>query len=198
MTALRLIPGEASGAEGPETSFHLDQRSRRPGLAHEEILLELDFQLRNHLSALAAADGLPPALYAVIAIEAQRALHAVASEKESVAVLERELDWAARRPPPERSRATRLAAYAAALRRASPAPHLSVAPHPLALLVPYHTLITWELSSGADGLALSDWASKQLAGAAAGRSLWEAAAAEHGQTLAEWIGLRAARPSRRG
>lgn len=192
MTALRLIPGEGHRLEDDTTPMRLDARSRRPGLAHEELGLSLDRSTAERV--VRQTDGLPPPLWAVIAIESERALGAATRPGESDAVLARRLDWTARRTTPNPRRRTQLAAYAAALRRppatAQPAPVTT----PLALLVPYHTLLAWEIAGDQDSVSLADWARARLATVEMGRCLWEAAAADAGQMLAEWVALRAATP----
>jgi hypothetical protein len=170
--------------------MRLDARSRRPGLAHEEFNLCLDLPHAERACHMAAAEGLPLPLWVVIAIESQRALRAARPDESPGAVASR-LDWAARRPPRQVRRATRLAAYAAVLR----CPPRTVQPMRVAselpLLVPYHTFLAWEIAAEDDEVALNDWALAQLAAAGTRRPLWEAASAEAGQMLAEWVALQA-------
>jgi len=190
MRALRLIQGENRRRESTG-ALRLDERSRRPGLAHEELTLELDRELAARVTAQAASDGVPAPLWAVIAIESERARLATVTGHPQEE-LSRRLDWIARRhrePPRE----TRLAAYAAALRRASDPTDLGALRPPLALLVPYHSLVAWEIAAEDAGAPLEEWARNQLGVAGRGRSLWEAAAAEAGQMLAEWVAVHAAR-----
>ncbi len=190
MPVLRLIPGDGQRPSEPVRPMRLDARSRRPGLAHEEFNLCLDLPHAERACRRAAAEGLPPPLWAVIAIESQRALRAACPDESSDAIASR-LDWVARRPPRQVRRATRLAAYAAVLR----CPPRTVQPVQVAselpLLVPYHTSLAWEIAAEDDEIALNDWALVQLAAAGTRRPLWEAASAEAGQMLAEWIALHA-------
>jgi hypothetical protein len=180
MTALRLIDGEGRGAPGVSARMRLDVRSRRPGVAHEE--------LEN-----AAHDRLPLPLWVLIAIESERALHAAASSELGRSELAARLDWVARMPPSDVSRETRLRAWAVVLRCPTDPPR-DVAPAPgvaIDLLVPYHTLFAWKLAADRAEVPLLEWARSRLASASRGRALWEAAAAETGCTLGEWVALSA-------
>lgn len=189
MTALRLIAGESRPVRGAQGPMRLDMRSRRPGLAHEELDLVLDSSAAGRLAGEATSDGLPSPLWAVIAIESERALCAAAPTDWARRELCRRLDSAARLSVLEPRRDTRLDAYAAALRH-SPAPaHYAGVTTRLTLLVPYHTLLAWEVAADHDGIPLLDWAHSQLVAVGPGRPLWEAAAAESGQTLGEWVAL---------
>lgn len=192
MTALRLIPGEGRRLADDTGPMRLHARSRRPGLAHEELDLSLDRSTAERVVRRTA--GLPPPLWAVIAIESERALGAATRADESDAVLARRLDWAARRTTPNPRRRTQLAAYAAALRQPPATSQPAPARTPLGLLVPYHTLLVWDIAADQDGVSLANWARARLAAVEMGRPLWEAAAAEAGQMLAEWVALRAAKP----
>lgn len=184
MSALYLIGGDDCHMQAPAPSIRLDSRTRRPGLAHEQLELSLHRPAAQRLASLRATDRLPAPLLAVIAIESERALGAAASEKP--AVLARRLDWAARRAAPACVRRSQLAAYAAALRD----PEVCEAGREAAeleLLVPYHTLLAWEIAAAEAQLPLRDWARAQLVAAGSGRRLWEAAAADRGETLGEWV-----------
>jgi hypothetical protein len=189
MLELRLIAGGRAPGSSPAPPLRLDASARRPGVAHERLELHLDAPASTTISRLLVADRLPIALLAVIAIESERALHAAARGRDAGA-LARGLDWAARRAPPPR-RCTQLDAYAAALRRAE-LPTREPSPGRVELLVPYHTLVAWEIAAEAASMRLTEWACARLAETGAGRRLWEAAAAERGEMLAEWIALQAA------
>ena len=193
MTALRLIDGEGQGAHGGRAAMQLDVRSRRPGVAHEEIELHCIGAAAAAACAGAAYDRLPVPLWSLIAIESERALQAAAPDDPARSKLAARLDWVARMPPPDVPRETRLHAWAVALRcppdslcYGSPTPEVT-----LELIVPYHTLLAWELAANRVGLPLTEWACISIAGAGLGRRLWEAAAAEAGCTLGEWIALSA-------
>lgn len=170
----------------------MDSRSRRPGVAHEELELPLG-SCASAVAANAARERLPLPLWALIAIESERALQAVASSERARSEVANRLDWVARMPPSHASRETCLRAWACAL-RCPPDPPYDVAPTAcvaIDLLVPYHTLFAWELAADHAGAPLLEWARSRLASASRGRALWEAAAAEAGCTLGEWIALSA-------
>lgn len=189
---MRLIPGEnLDPDDGYGGLMRLDGRSRRPGLAHEEIALWLGHASAERVGSAAAVESIPAALWATITIEAERALRNAAREAQSRATLAGRLNAAARQPFLLPTRRTRLAAYAAALRARHRPPPAAAAPVPLTLLVPYHTWLAWELAACEDGLVVRDWVQAMLEEAPAGRRLWEAAAAERAQTLAEWIAASA-------
>jgi hypothetical protein len=190
MTALRLIDGDGQKDRVSHAAVRLDLRSRRPGVAHEELELHLG-SYATIAFAGAAHDRLPTPLWSLITIESERALHAVASSEPARCELAAHLDWAARAPMREVSRKTRLHTWASSLRRPlDPAHHATLVPGvTLNLIVPYHTLLAWELAADVAGLTLLDWARSLLTSAGRGRARWEAAAAEAGCTLSEWVAL---------
>jgi len=191
MTELRLIAGDRPDPPVSVVPLQLEARARRPGVAHEEIQLVLDLPATRAIHRVATIEPLPIGLLAVIGIESERALQ-VAARDADAAALSRRLDWTARRGLPLCRRSTRLAAYAAAL-RAPQSIEAEVLGPTLDLLVPFHTLLAWEIAATAAGLPLNDWACARLEVAGAGRRLWEAAAAERGQMLAEWVALLSGR-----
>jgi hypothetical protein len=193
MTALRMIDGEGRGTGDACAPIQLGHRSRRPGLAHDELWLDLGSGAASVL-VLATHDRLPPPLWAALTIESERALRTVAPEPSRRRPLAARLDRIARTRSASSGRGeTRLHAWAAALRHppaAGPrtAPAQAVA---LDLLVPYHTLQAWQLAAERAGLPLHEWARSLLATSGAGRAMWEAAAAEAACTLGEWVALSA-------
>ena len=150
--------------------------SLRPGLAHETVELELPPTATVIVAELAALDGLPVGLWAALAVESERAR----GDADAAALDEAALDPAPRAPYP-----TQLTVYAAALRAARPVEPVRA---PIAMPVPYHTLLAW--SHAAEGSLLA-WICALLERMPRRRHLWEAAAAERGQTLAEWVAMRA-------
>ena len=192
--ALRLINGEGCGDGSAVGAMRLDARTRRPGVAHEEFELFLDRPAAEHVLRAAARDGLPEELFAVIAIESERALSGATPGGQSPVAVARRLDWEARRAQSEFRPTTQLAAYAALLREARSRKPTGTA-SALELLVPYHTLHAWKIAAGGAGVSLGDWARAQLVSVGTGRRLWEAAAAEAGEMLAGWVALRAIVPT---
>jgi hypothetical protein len=197
--ALKLLEG------GRESSFFAEEPPRidlnvsplRPGLAHEHLLLSLGSQDSEEVERAAFKDGIPPGLWAAVAIESERALRSVTSA--SGITRERLVDHLreaslSKGPGVERVRqhGRRLTAFARELRRGSAAIP-SQAASSLEVPVAYHTLVAWDLEAGAAGVSTAAWAACLLRGVPVGRTLWEASAAEAGQTLSEWIAIQAAR-----
>jgi len=197
--ALRLLQGgdePAVEAYAP-LAFDLRVHPMRPGLAHETLELTLEAPLAEAVAAAASGEALPRELWAGIAIESERALHAAAAAHDVAPErLQRRLDAisaGASCPLPGRH-GRRLLDYARALRRGAPAlPH--PAPGPLRVTVAYHTLLAWDRQAGSERIDTESWAQGMLAALPAGRASWEAAAAQAGQTLSEWVCLQAARRS---
>jgi len=186
MTVLHLIAGEDLPFDDDGRPMLLGPRSRRPGLAHEEIALSLDYAVAETCAIAAAREGLPTALWAVIAIESERAFRLVCDDTD-VATARPRLNALARTRRHSSAHGTRLGAYAAALRLANK--KVPVVEHSLRLLVPYHSLLSWRIAARDSGRALQDWATGILTHPPSGRGLWEAAAAEQGSTVAEWIAV---------
>jgi hypothetical protein len=189
MTVLRLIAGEAVPFDDDGAPMLLGPRSRRPGLAHEDVALDLDQALAERCAGAAALEGLPTPLWAVIAIESERALRLTCADTDLAAAATR-LHALARTGRHGSAEGTRLGAWAAALRLAHrTSPEVD---RPLRLLVPYHTLLSWRSAASDAELGLQEWAIRILADPPSGRGPWEAAAAEQASTLAEWIALHRA------
>lgn len=174
MSALTVLSG---GHEPMEARFVLDERACRPGMAHETVELELPPTAAAIVRELASLDGLPVGLWAALAVESERALAGADPAP---------LDFAARTSAPPAPYPTRLTAYATALRAARPRPSERAR---IAMPVPYHTLLAWSQAAGGSMLS---WICAQLETMPRRRHLWEAAAAERGQTLAEWVAIQRA------
>jgi hypothetical protein len=175
--------------------FDLDAQPLRPGVAHDELVIVLDERLAEAVERAAAADGLPTSFWASIVIESERALTTVSDDLGfDNDTLAKGLDAAACRPrfasPAYRGR--RLVRYALALRHRAPR-RATLPKLRLSLAVAQHTLIAWELTAQTESRLVADWARDRVAATPGRRALWEAAAAESGQTLAEWVGVQAAR-----
>jgi hypothetical protein len=169
--------------------MRLDLRCRRPGLAHEELDLALDSSTATRIAGDASREGVPSPLWAAIAIESERALCAAARTDRARRELRLYLDSAARQSGLGAQGDRRLEAYATALRQATARTRDASATTCLTLLVPYHTLLAWEIAADHEDTPLLDWARSRLLAVGPGRPLWEAAAAERGQTLGEWVAL---------
>jgi hypothetical protein len=192
---LTLVPGEARAVPAfTPPPLELDERSQRPGELADLVVVELEPLLRERLARLAATERLPLPLFAVIAVEAARALDEIAellgaSADELAAPLD-EATGAARDPDYEPRPTRALRAYARAL--SSGAFHgRGDGNGKLTLVVPDRLRARWSLAAQDEGQALDTWIAARLATAQAGRGRWEARAAYEGRTLAEWLSLQA-------
>jgi hypothetical protein len=195
---LSLVLGESRSAPAFDPlPVALSERTQRPGELADLVAIQLSAELRVHVEALASRARMPLHLWAVIAVEAERALAEVAGAG-SAAELAAAFDAAAGTAPtsefsPMPARALR--AYAAALRasawRRSPRqkPELN-------LVVVDRLRARWSLEAQAAGLTLPTWIAARLASAEVGREHWEAQAAFEGRTLAEWAALQALKRNR--
>jgi hypothetical protein len=194
---LRVLEGGGDQTVEPyaPAQFDLQVHSLRPGMAHERLELALDADHAGAVEAAASAEGIPSELWAAIAIESERALRSAAAATGTTSHhLQGALNDAAVHPPTVTTaqRGRRLAGYARALRTGARATPSGAAPG-LVVVVPYHTLLAWELGAAHAGAAVEWWACALLGVMPQGRTQWEAAAAEAGQTLSEWVALQAAR-----
>lgn len=177
--------------------FDLATHPLRPGLAHEPLQIHLERGLRRAVADHAHRDGLSAPAWAVIVIESQRALTLAAEiSPHTAAELERRLHAVAAPSTYTtlpRGPGSRLAAYARQLRATpqagTPRDHLAADP---LLPVPYNLLTAWRQIARAEHRTPAEWAAAKLANLPAGRVEWEAAAAETGATLGEWVLLHAA------
>lgn len=196
--SLRLLQGgdeHAVGAYAP-IAFDLRVHPMRPGLAHETLMVSLEAPVAAAIAETASAEALPCGLWAGIAIESERALRAAAdAHRVGPETLKRQLDaWsmsAGRSLPGAHGR--RLQAYARAIRHGVPALPSAVAEESLAVTVAYHSLLAWDRQAASEDTDTASWAQALLAVGPVGRPSWEAAAAQAGQTLGEWVALQAAR-----
>ena len=195
---LRVLEGGRAGAvdaySAPAT-FDLQTQPVRPGLAHEQLELALPRESAIAISAAAVAEGVPRSLWAGIAIESERAFRAVVAITESRPHdLEAALDEASaeQHPITFALKRKRLIAYACQLRERG-AGRSDGALSCLSVPVGYHTFAAWEIEASQAGKVVEAWALELLLVLPTGRTQWEAAAAESGQTLAEWIAFQAAR-----
>jgi hypothetical protein len=195
---LRLLQGgdETAVEALAPVAFDLGVHPMRPGLGHEILTLTLGAPIAEAVAEAARADALPCGLWAGIAIESERALRASADAHGVLpAQLERRLDALSAQAgcPFPGPHGRRLLAYARAIRRGLPGPPHRVAEESLVVTVAYHTLLAWDRQAASEQLDTRSWAEALLAYVPVGRVSWEAAAAEAGETLGEWVALQAAR-----
>jgi hypothetical protein len=100
-----------------------------------------------------------------------------------------ELDRRAERfaSPVTAAAASKQIAYAQALRRGEA--QISAAPPfgSMTVLLPDTIRTAWAGAASCKGMSMDDWIEAQLASAPRQAHLWEAASAEVGRTLAEWV-----------
>jgi hypothetical protein len=196
--ALRLLQGgDEPGVEAyAPVAFDLRMHPMRPGLAHEHLALTLKAPIAEAVAEAAHAEALPRGLWAGIAIESERALRvSAANHGVRVAHLQRCLDALSVQAgcPLPGGHGRRLLAYARAIRCGVTGLPDRLAEESLAVTVAYHTLLAWDREATSEHMDTRSWAQAVLAAVPVGRASWEAAAAQSGQTLAEWVALQAAR-----
>jgi hypothetical protein len=172
------------------TEFALALQPQRPGDLCDRIELRLP---PAAIARIAAQSRIPPGLWLTIAIEAKRVLGAYPPDAGSD--LEARLDEAASGridAAVSRAPARALRAYADALRCGSGTETQD--PEGLIVLTPSQAMSTaWEDHGRRRGAPLGRWLAEEAVSVLVGRVEWEAAAAERGQSLAEWIYLSAGR-----
>jgi hypothetical protein len=198
---LRLL----ESAPPPEPPFEvapidLGRHPTRPGVTHVDIKLELPIDLAHGAHDLAAMEGVPSAVWVALVIESERAVRQARGEDSDAEELRDRLDELAKTPAaPVPGGALRLGAFGKALRHAGPGagprPGRPVTLHPqrMTARAPYQALTVWRAAAIGDGRRLDEWAAERLRPLPRGRFLWEASAAERGETLAEWVLVQAAR-----
>jgi hypothetical protein len=194
---LRLVsaaPDPPPAAYGP-APFDLALQPTRPGTAYEPLVLEPSPDRLEAVQRLAAAEGLPSGAWATLVIESERAISLAAKLLGlSAPDLATAVDGAATASccaQIPRGPGGRLAAYARALRRAQ-ARHAAERTTNLLVPVPYNLLVAWSRAATGTGQQPHDWAVAALSTLPRGRVSWEAAAAETGSTLCEWVFSQAA------
>lgn len=175
----------------------LRRQPTRPGVTHSEIELRLPVDLATKVLASAAEERIPVAVWIALVIESGRALDQTWREGWQVEALCDELDQLARvSQPPVPGGASRLAEFGRSLRDDQRRPKLGPeAQNPARLVarVPNPALTAWRRAAIESGLSVDGWAAARLARLPRVRYLWEASAAERGETLAEWVFVHAAR-----
>lgn len=179
----------------------LQRQPTRPGVTQTEIELQVGTELMEAASQAATEEGLSVSVWIGFVIESERAVRQACGENREIDELRERLDGMARElNPPIPGAATRLAEFGRALRNAAMAPTQGSAmggnlrtPARLSARVPYQAVTAWRLAAIENGQPVNAWAIKHLQRLPRGRFRWEAAAAERGETLAEWVLVQAAR-----
>jgi hypothetical protein len=194
LTLISTPPEHAAPVFAP-ARFDLRVQPTRPGVAYEPVRLTLAQDTLNSLPRICASEGLPAEPWAALVIESARSLQfASALTDIDLGELAVELDAAAEAPQCDRAptgTGGRLIAYARAL-RAAPSRRSEPVSSPMVLPVPYVTIVAWQRAASASEHSVSEWGCALLDGLPTGRVVWEAAAAETGQTMCEWVLAQAA------
>lgn len=190
---MRLIEGDGRDELAAAAPFRLHAEARRPGLAHEVLVVRFEAPALADLARAAAREGVPLALWAALGIESERALEAVVPPGRRADAVSA-LDAAARGVRLPGVAATRLEAYAEALRGCVPGKPEPVPDGRLRLYVPYHSIVAWTLAAQHGAEDLEPWLRTRLARLPVARHRWEAAAGAQGATLGEWVSASVARP----
>jgi hypothetical protein len=196
---LKLVSAGPSASRPFEPPpFSLLAQPQRPGDLCESLSVEFPTDALSAARAHAAEAGIPLPLWLAIAVEAERALQAAAAATGIDAdIVADAADRVARQgsrydiPPPH---ARRLASYAEALRIGVPLCAAPTTESPVALRISHLTAAAWSLTAARVGSSLNSWIARMPL--APGRELWEAAAADSGIQLSEWLLLQAARLAR--
>jgi hypothetical protein len=152
--------------------------------------LDLPEQVAQDAARRASNTRVPLVLWVRLATEAARHLEDVAL---ALSLGRDEIShWLDQAAQPRRRHATtltarHLAAYARYLRDGDPSLPPPSAETALHLLVPDVVVAAWSLGAARSGSDLTAWVADRITNAPAGAVEWEAAAADTGATLGEWI-----------
>jgi hypothetical protein len=174
----------------------------RPGMTHSKIELRTHEGLALAAGDLAEAEGLREDCWIGLAIESERAVLQAAGDEAESSLIRFQLDELARSPSvPVPGAPIRLMRFAAALRQLEGQQRVRVAGRAdaaerdvtLGVTIPYQSVGAWRRSAIEAGQTLDFWAAERLRELPQRRVLWEATAAERGESLAEWVLTQAAR-----
>jgi hypothetical protein len=179
----------------------LRRQLTRPGVTHTEVELQVGVELAEAASRVAIEEGLSIPVWIGFVVESERAVEQACSDKREIDELRGCLDRMARASsPPIPGGATRLAEFGKALRNVGETPPQRSAARldlrtaaKISARVPYQVVTAWRLAAIESGQPVDAWAIDHLRRLPRGRFRWEAAAAERGETLAEWVLVQAAR-----
>jgi hypothetical protein len=162
------------------------------------VTVELQDTARDHVREGSAADGVPPALWLSIAIEAERCLGRAAAAlslrpEEVAAACDDASDTTLK--PTGVNALDRLREYASALRRGE-AEGAALVGSSVLLTPAMHVGAAWAAEACSAGIGLDRWVGAAASSLPPGRIAWEAASAAAAQSLAEWTLAQAARRRR--
>jgi hypothetical protein len=184
---------------GSEASRPAPQRARlptlsaqpfRPGELPTPVVIRLAPGALRALQAGARAARVPAPLWSRCAVDAARLLEETAkllalTRLELIAELDRRAERIA--SPVTPAAASKQIAYARALRRGEAPVSATPLFGSLTVLLPDTIRTAWACAASRTGMSMDHWIETELASAPRQAHLWEAASAEAGQTLAEWV-----------
>jgi len=202
---LRLVETAPPAPDAFEVpAVDLRKRPTRPGVTQAELTLRVSQHLAMAVGDLARSEGLREDAWIGLAIESERAVGQAAATESDAELLRGHLDTQAKeRAMPIPGGPVRLNKFAVALRELggthnSSVSVLAAAGDDGAVLkasLPYQSVGAWRRCAIESGQSLDAWAAERLVEPPRGRLLWEAAAAERGETLVEWVLTQATRRS---
>lgn len=177
---------------------HLDAQPQRPGELTTAVFVVLEPEAIGYTSRQAQTASVPLHLWLVIAIEAERSLLQAADvcgwlREELASVLDEVAESSNPSTRPHHPALDRLNAYARALRSPREAALAFTPAESLVLNPSLHVAAAWVIEAQRAKLSVEHWASCMASALLPDRMKWEAASAAHGQPLAEWALLHAAR-----
>jgi hypothetical protein len=194
---LRKIEGFGPDQDdfAPVSGVPASERPSRPGMALDALVVPLDAKTTARVEGSAARCGVTIQLWAQVAIEARRALaeisDALGADPETTVGA---LDCAAvHASAPELARRSELVTYARGLRGATPRRARDVRGGALPLSVPTHMLLAWRTAATTTHETVEAWAARCLSASHRAPLAWEAASADSGLSLGEWVAVQAAR-----
>jgi hypothetical protein len=161
-------------------------------------------RLAATVGELARSEGLREDAWIGLAIESERAVRLAAATEADAAQLRQQLDeLAQKRSVPIPGGPVRLTNFSAALRQlggkneARPAATMIATSEETVLRasLPYQSVGAWRRYAIESSQSLDAWAIEHLEELPRNRFLWEATAAERGETLVEWVLAQATRRS---
>jgi hypothetical protein len=187
---LRLVEGEALTRPASSSLPTLASQPFRPGEMPIVWRLDLPDPVARDVARSASKLRIPVVLWVRLATEAARHVEDVAQALGlGPDEISHWLDQAAqsRRRHPTTLAARHLAAYAGYLRDGDPSLPPPSAETGLHLLVPDALVAAWSLDASRSGADLTSWVVERITNAPDSAVAWEAAAADAGATLGEWI-----------
>jgi hypothetical protein len=198
---LRLVDSLAPSPQAFELApFDLRRQATRPGVSHLEIDFDAPTVLAEAVRTIAAEEGLPDDVWVGLVIESERAVEVPCPDGSTEDFRGHLDDLASTSGAPVPGGAARLGEFGKALRAAASRPRQSQGSRlpvtersQLTAKVPYQALTAWRRAAIEHAQPFDTWAVERLEPLPRARFLWEATAAERGETLAEWVLLYAAR-----